>query len=626
LSKPRKNKRSIAKPAVQVEKKPSPVRFNFALDSKWISAILLIGFGVLYGIFIFNLTRNPDFDNPLIAVRKGLIAFEYILFTLIAGCFGYFAWRYVDNATRCTTRDKIMLGLALLLIAMLYSSAFTKEISPNGDNAEYMIIAKSLVERGAVYRLETPNETPNALASIGLPLMLTPIYKLWGFDVVKMKILILLLAISVSFLLYFFYVRKLGFALATLLSLAAVTSPYLVGNSTDVMTETPYLFWSLITLLIIVRYQDSTLFEWKYYFMVIAAIVMTYLTRAVGIGALGALLIFLAWNVSWIKLFSKEDRRETFVSADFKKLFYIMLPLIVGAIGWQIWQQSQGISQAKIFFNTNLAEQFEYNFRSAIQVLPQMLFREDTFRFQNFYSSAVLSSLDLKFSVILGLMALGFLQGLRQKKLVASYTLIIFVIIILASPTPAEMVIIRYLSILLPFIIYFTFKGAGAVLGFLSQRFHFLNETAFVKIVPIFLLAQILFTNMRGYSINITLATMGNGPAYTDFVDVARWAKNNLPDSAYVVSVKPRLFYVLSEKRGTRLSTIEEKYSMEYEQEKLSLFKRLGITHIILDGISGATRENIFPIVKNNPGMFQTLYIGSMSGTSSVNRIIYENN
>jgi hypothetical protein len=218
------------------------------------------------------------------------------------------------------------------------------------------------------------------------------------------------------------------------------------------------------------------------------------------------------------------------------------------------------------------------------------------------------------------------LQGLRQKKLVASYTLIIFVIIILASPTPAEMVIIRYLSILLPFIIYFTFKGAGAVLGFLSQRFHFLNETAFVKIVPILLLAQILFTNMRGNSINITLATMGNGPAYTDFVDVARWAKNNLPDSAYVVSVKPRLFYVLSEKRGTRLSTIEEKYSMEYEQEKLSLFKRLGITHIILDGISGATRENIFPIVKNNPGMFQTLYIGSMSGTSSVNRIIYENN
>ncbi|MBK8502932.1 MAG: glycosyltransferase family 39 protein [Saprospiraceae bacterium] len=522
--------------------------------------------------------------------------------------------------------DKILLGLSFLAVATLYCTAFTEEISPNGDNAEYMIIAKSLVERGAVFRLEVPNETPNALASIGLPLMLTPIYKLWGFDIIKMKLLILLLAISISFLLYRFYVRKQGFALALLLSLTAVTSPYLVGNSTDVMTETPYLFWSLITLLIIIKYQDSKLFEWKYYFMVIAAIVMTYLTRAVGIGALGALLIFLAWNVSWIKLFSKEDRRATFASADFKKLFYIMLPLVVGAIGWQIWQQSKGISQAKIFFNTNIAEQFEYNFRSAIHVLPQMLFREETFRFQNFYSSSVLSTLDLKYGVILGLMVLGLVQGLRQKKLIASYTLIIFIIIILASPTPAEMVIIRYLSILLPFIIYFTFIGADMVLSFLNRRFHFLSGTAFVKIGTVLMLAQILFTNMRGNSINITLTTMGNGPAYTDFVDVARWARNNLPDSAYVVSIKPRLFYVLSEKRGTRLSNIQEKYSEEYEQEKLSLFKRLGITHIVLDGISGATRENIFPIVKNNPKMFQTLYIGSMSGTSSVNKIIYENN
>ena len=67
-----------------------------------------------------------------------------------------------------------------------------------------------------------------------------------------------------------------------------------------------------------------------------------------------------------------------------------MLPLIIGAIGWQIWQQSKGVSQANIFFNTNIPEQLEYNFRSAIRVLPQMLFSEETFRFQNFYSSAVL--------------------------------------------------------------------------------------------------------------------------------------------------------------------------------------------------------------------------------------------
>ena len=76
-------------------------------------------------------------------------------------------------------------------------------------------------------------------------------------------------------------------------------------------------------------------------------------------------------------------------------------------------------------------------------------------------------------------------------------------------PTPAEMVIIRYLSILLPFIIYFTFLGAGSVLNFLKRRLHFLGGTALVKVGSILLLAQILFTNMRGNSINFTLSNHG---------------------------------------------------------------------------------------------------------------------
>ena len=117
-----------------------------------------------------------------------------------------------------------------------------------------------------------------------------------------------------------------------------------------------------------------------------------------------------------------------------------------------------------------------------------------------------------------------------------------------------------------------------------------------IRLLTSLALAQILFVNMHGHSVNMTLKTVGNGPGYQDFVDVARWAKNNLPEDAFVVSVKPRLFYVLSGKRGIRLSTIQEEYSKEFEKEKLSLFKRLGITHVVLDGVSGATRENIFPV------------------------------
>jgi hypothetical protein len=223
-------------------------------------------------------------------------------------------------------------------------------------------------------------------------------------------------------------------------------------------------------------------------------------------------------------------------------------------------------------------------------------------------------------------MLIGLLTGLRQRKLIAGYTLIVFIIIMLASATPAEMVIIRYLSVLIPFIIYFVFLGTNTIMQFLTRKLRLTAGTTLARIASALLLGQILFVNMHGNSVNITKSALGNGPAYEDYMDVARWSKVNLPDTAYVVSVKPRIFYLLSEKKGTRLSTIQETYSEEFEREKLDLFKRLGITHIVLDGISGSTRENIFPIVKNNPEMFQTLYIGSTSGTSTISKIIYPNN
>ncbi len=626
MSKRRKGKVNQAlKPAPITEIGPEKVRVKLHFDKKWWPIIFFTGFVFLFVLFLMNLSRNPDFENELIRSKAGLIPFQYFIFSLLACCFGYFSWRHLTGDREINRLDQILILMTFLSITGIYIGAFNREISPNGDNAEYMIIAKSLVERGSALRLETPSETPNSLASLGLPLMLTPIYAIWGLDTFKMKVMITLLGLAIFFLLYRLFENRQGFALATLLSAVAVTSPYMVGNSTDVMTETPYLFWSLVAMLIILRYQETRHFQWKYYFLVITTIVMTYLTRAVGIGALAALLLFLAWNVSWSKIFNRDQRREMFRSTDFKKLWVIMVPLVIGAIIWQIWQHSKGISQATLFFSNNITQHLELNCRSAFRVLGQMLFNPETFRFQNFYRSATLGELDFKFSLVLVLMLIGLIAGLRQRKLIAGYSLIVFCIIMLASLTPAEMVIMRYVSILLPFIIYFTFAGAGAVLQFISRKLRLPGGTAFASVGSLLVLAQILFTNMQGNSVNMTLSTVGNGPAYHDYIDVAKWAKNNLPDTAYVVAVKPRLFYLLSEKKSTRLSTIEESYSKEFEEAKLKLFKRLKITHVVLDGISGSTRENIFPIVKNRPEMFQTLYIGSTSGTSSISKIIYPN-
>ncbi len=617
--KKRKPKTTKTRPGDERRQKKKPLQ----ISAVGRSLIFIVGFISLGLIFFILFSQNPDFQNPLLASRKGLIAFQHAVFFWVACCFGYFGWRQVRNGNSAQW-DKIILWLAFAGIVAMYVGAFNEEVSPNGDNAEYLIITKSLVERGKVLRLENRAENPNSLASIGLPLLLSPIYKIWGFDFVKMKILVMAIGISIFWLLFLLFKIHHGFLLAAMLAIVGSTSPFLVGTATDLMTETPFVFWSTLALLFIAKYRLTEKFNWRLYFLVFATIIMTFFTRANGIGILAALLLYLMLYVPWNLALSKETFSQFVSSVPFRKLAYIAIPLFVGAVVWQLRQQSTGISQAAIFFNRNVSEHLEFNGTSAFRVLGLMLFSPETFRFQNFYAGADLPKLDFRYVCILLVMLLGFVRSLREKNIIGIYTVVIFLVIIFASLTPAEMVIMRYLSVLVPFLVYLLFLGLREVLGWLPRRSRILQQIGLVELGSILLLAQVMFTNFHGNSVNCTLAALGNGPAYQDFIDVAKWAGRNLTDDAFVVSVKPRLFYVFSGKKGARLSTLEEDYSKDFEEKKINGFQKMGVTHVVLDGMSGSTRENIFPILKNNPGMFQTLYIGAVSGTSSIDRITYE--
>ncbi|NND34466.1 MAG: hypothetical protein HKN76_17910 [Saprospiraceae bacterium] len=619
----KKSKRTSAKKSKKTTKKSKSLAFNFEAYPRLIpNLFVLVIFGMLMK-FLVTLNNSADFTNELIASIPGLIFFENLISIVLVGCFGYFGWRYLSGAQETRKLDRIMLFLTFGAIAAVYIGSFTKDISPNGDNAEYLILAQSLVERGTALRLESPSETPNSLASLGLPLILAPIYKIWGFDIIKMKVLITALALLIFPLLINLFHRRHSLVLSVLLALICVTSPYLIGSSTDTMTETPYIFWSILSIILILKYSEAPKVSWKYLLLVVAGIIMTFLTRSVGIGLLAASVLYLGIQVPWTGLFKKESRTGLWATPEFRKFAIIVVPLLIGGIGLQIWQQSQGISQANMFLSFNIFELLEQNCIAAYHVLGQMLMSAETFRFQTFFQSSQLPTTNWFYLLILVVMASGFVIGIRKKDLSALYTVIVFLVIMVASNTPAEMVVIRYLSILLPFLIYYTYVGFDGLIKLGLSRLN-LRGSGLVSLAGLIFLAQVLVVNLYGANVNITKSAVGNGPGYDDFIDVARWSKDNLPEDAYVMSIKPRLFYVISGKKGARLGVQGENYTPELEQQQLELLKREGITHLILDGISGSTRRNIYPIVQNNPDMFQTMYIGSKSSSSSVQKIIYK--
>ncbi len=578
---------------------------------------------VLLAILFFNNFRqSPDNTNQLFLSRAGsTITIEYLVFIILSSGFLYFMLRSFGSFLNSVSKhvDIVVFGLVCLALITLYGLGFTKEVLPNGDNAEYLINTKSIVERGAPYRLETKNENPNSLASIGLPLILTPIYAIWGFDFVKMKVLITILGLSLFPLLILIFRKHHDLYWSIAISLVCCVSAHLVSSSTVIMTEVPYMFWSCLTILAVYKYHSTNVFKIKWLLILFASALMTYLTRAIGVSMFGAVTIFLLLHFPWRKILSYDIRSIVHLPA-VQKLLFFLGPILLFAIVYQLLQANRGVSQMSIFLN-DIMTFFPKNLDSATRVLGPMLFSEGTYRWYIFTNNYFLSPFNFIWLSILVLFIIGILISILKKQLIGIYTLLAFVIIILGSQTPAEMVIIRYLTVISPFLVYFIVLGASKTVQFVINLAKNTQSIVWPKFIGALLLSLMFFNNLGSSAATIALNTVGNGPAYYDYIEVAEWCGRNLPEDSYVLTMKPRLFWLYSERKVGKLSSIEEKYDVQFERQKLRMWKNQGVTHVIIDGMSAATRENISPIIQNNPELFRTIYVASTAGTAAVIKV-----
>ena len=619
MSKKRTKRKQSPKSSKNSPAKSSPLKIQWGT---LVPIIFCCLFGVLAALFLIDFHSSPDNTNDLFLSKAGsTVVLEYGIFTILGGGFLYFVLRSMGGFISRVPKqfDMIVLGLIGMSLITLYSLGFTEEVLPNGDNAEYLINTKSIVERGAPYRLETRSENANSLASIGLPLILTPIYSIWGFDFVKMKVLITLLGLSLFPLLIMIFRKYHDLYWSIALSLVCCVSAHLVSSSTVIMTEVPYMFWSCLTILVVYRYHGTETFKIKWLLLLFACAIMTYLTRAVGISMFGAITIFLIFHIPWRKLPNYGIKRFA-VLPPVKKLLFFLGPILFLGVIYQIFQASRGVSQMSIFL-ADIVTFFPKNLDSATRVLGPMLFSEGTYRWYIFTNNFFLSPFNFLWLAVLILFIIGILISVFRRQLIGIYTLLASGIILLGSQTPAEMVIIRYLTVISPFLVYFIITGASSTVQFAINLAANTKEVIWPKFVGATLLTLMLFNNFGSSAATIALNIVGNGPAYYDYIEVSEWCGRNLPEDSYVLTMKPRLFWLYSERKAGKLSSIDENYSKQYEKKKLNMWKNQGVTHIIIDGMSAATRENISPIVQNNPDLFRTVYVASTAGTAAVIKV-----
>lgn len=562
------------------------------------NVVFFVFVAIVYFFFIASFFNDADATNPYIKLKASwILNLQVMIYTLITGLFAYFGYLFINNKT--PKNKKIQYLLAFLGFAMIVSVhflSFNPALEDVDDNAAYMIGAKSLVEKGDLYYLYLPKIQPDTDLPWGLPLMLSPIYKFSGMNYQYMEYMIFATLLGALIFMFLVFRKLMGFNFAVVMTLLLGIHPYIVMFSSIIMTEIPYIFWSLLAIFLIYKFEDKEKLNYWYLIGSVLAIFMTYLTRAVGSGFVIAVFFYFLIKSDIFKYLKKKDFRF-YKDIKFRKFFAIAVLLFVFMLAWQLKAKlSGGASQAESFSKINVGSVFKLNVDAIWQVFSQLIFAGGTV-------SKGLQPFSMWMFIVLAFSAIGLIFDLFKKGLLSLYTIFVLLILMVGNVSTQPPVVLRYLIIFIPFFIYFFYLGVKSITDLIIRKQNL------GQVVGLMCLGLVLINSYSGSANDIQKSHTGQmySVPFSNFLECAKWAKDNLPKDAIVASRKERIFFVFSGLRGFKHTGYRDVYSEEFEKKKLQDLADKNTDYLILDTFNGSTIANILPIVEHNPDKFKMI-------------------
>jgi len=199
---------------------------------------------------------------------------------------------------------KVLLTVALILIAVLHFSSVNNEINGlGGDNAYYILLAKSLASFDG-YRGFTPGNPPHTKYPPVFPLMLTPVIWLFGINFMAFHVVVVLAELSALVFLYLFFRRMAGQHIAFFCCVVFALNYFVNLSLVRILTEFPYLMITAAALLLTEKAEEENKTSIQYIWLPML-VSLTYLTRTAGLSFFVAFLFYrlyrqhfkiLLWN------------------------------------------------------------------------------------------------------------------------------------------------------------------------------------------------------------------------------------------------------------------------------------------------------------------------------------------
>ena len=476
----------------------------------------------------------------------------------------------------------IVAGLVLLHIILAH---FVMQPAPHtgGDNAGYLTLARSILERGTYQDLYDPTEPKHTQYPPVFPLILAAVSLIGLKSWLQLKYLIVgfsALAVAFSYL----WIRKRGrpelaFGVALLLAI----SPGVLDLTHWVLSDVP--FWALT---MVAMWAWDRLRPGDYKMLAIAVVLTTlaYLTRSAGLPLAVAVVAWLTWKRRWQQLaifavvlapfaFWWWWRARTQGGVDYVGQFWFVNP----------YDPSQG----RIGFGELLVRMKDNGWKYISWHLPVLMF-------------GVQRYLPLSI-IVVGLGIYGWVLRMRRPRISELFLpLYIGLLLIWPAVWSGE----RFLLPALPFILFYAGDGLVRLLRMTAPAAARLVPAAIAGILVLMGLPQL---SQAAQLSSECMALYRAGDRYAcwsqpwkDYAAIAELVPRALPDQSAILSRKPRTFYVISGVPG-------QVFPLHPTPDSLfEAARRNGARYVLFDGIDGLAQAYVAPVLMGRSNSFCIMF------------------
>jgi len=494
--------------------------------------------------------------------------------------------------------QSVLVRIFILIQLCLIAYQFTPDLSTNGDDARYYLLGKALHDGKGFHQIQHPTLPMEKTYPIVFPAFLAFVHIFSG-SILLAKISVALLGALVtllSFYLFKYFSSNLLIPMTMLVAAAATLAQY----NSSLMSEVPYLFFSLLALYLFERSVRDPKSKWLFW-LTIAFSIFPMHCRSVG----------LAFSASWIL--------TTLLTKRYRYMFAHIALLLASNIAFHLctsWDNSYLIQI--IQRNTYNPDLGFVTAGEMIQRIGQNIHLYSTSILQRSIAPIAFNNANgLQLIVAAFCLVFVFIGWIRSlfgtMRFLSLYVFMYFGILLMWQ---TEWSSERFVAGILPFLYFFLLFGIEACFSFVNTKstkgmFDRIKKAALPNsntggfgkwaiwgVTGAFLIINIVF------QLTALRSTQELGPDWKNYYSCADWLRVNTPPSTITMSRKVELFYVRSNRTGVM-------YPYSHDVNKImKVIDDSKVEYVVYDNFfwTGTTRQYLYPVIQSFPQRFQLVY------------------